>query len=70
MTGLDTAITELNTDIVKFVYPNGGRTTEGEVVIFLKRLKEFEKYGLEPDEIGDIIKFYLTVAPKFLNKLL
>ena len=49
---LETAISELNTGIVEFTYPqDGGCTTEGEVVTYLKRLEEFEKIGLEPEEI-------------------
>lgn len=52
MVNLETAISELNTGIVEFTYSkDGGCTTEGEVVTYLKRLKEFEKIGLEPDEI-------------------
>lgn len=55
MVSLDTAIKELNTGIIKFNYPtNSGCTTEGEVVILLKRLKEFEETGLEPEEIINI----------------
>lgn len=52
MVSLETAISELNTGIVEFTYPqDGGCTTEGEVVTYLKRLEEFEKIGLEPEEI-------------------
>ena len=52
MVDLKTAIKELNTGIIEFEYPNdSGCTTEGEVVTFLKRLEEFEKVGLEPEEI-------------------
>ncbi|WP_097006722.1 hypothetical protein [Lacrimispora amygdalina] len=57
MVDLDTAINELNTGVIEFDYPNGtGCTTEGEVVILLKRLKDFESIGLEVDEIRAYIK--------------
>lgn len=52
MVSLETAINELNTGIIEFIYPkDSGCTTEGEVVTYLKRLEEFEKIGLEPEEI-------------------
>lgn len=57
MVSLKTAIEELNNGVVEFAYPkDGGCTTEGEVVIYLKRLEEFEKTGLEPQQIEDIAK--------------
>lgn len=55
MVSIDTAIKELNTGVVTFNYPtDSGCTTEGEVVILLKRLKQFEETGFEPEDIINI----------------
>lgn len=60
MVSLNTAIRELNTGIINFEYPEEGAcSTEGEIVTYLNRLKEFEKIGLEPDEIIEF--FELTI---------
>lgn len=56
MVSLTTAIQELNTGIITFQYPEEGAcSTEGEIIILLKRLAEFEKLGMEPKEIQNIL---------------
>ena len=52
MVNIQTAINELNMGAIEFNRTKDNTcTTEGEVVILLERLKEFEAIGLEPDEI-------------------
>jgi len=66
MISLEQAITELNTGIIEFEHSKEvGCLTEGEVVILLKRLKEFEEIGLEPD---DIKYFFTTKSNSFLSE--
>lgn len=61
MVSLNTAIKELNTGIINFEYPEEGAcSTEGEIVTYLNRLKEFEKIGLEPDEIIEFFELAIS----------
>lgn len=62
MVDISTAIKELNNGDIEFSYKNeNARTTEGEVVILLNRLKEFDDIGLEPFEIRKVLKSWLAL---------
>lgn len=58
MVDLKIAINELNTGKLEFKANESDAvcTTEGEIVILLKRLQEFEALGFEPDELEDILQ--------------
>ena len=62
MVTTDKAIEELNSNKIDFVYNDDSVcTTQGEVVIMLKNLREYEKIGLEPDEIRRIDDNWLAI---------
>ena len=48
MVPLEQAIRELNTGKITFHFADTACATEGEIVIYLERLAEFEAIGLEP----------------------
>ena len=57
MVDLSTAIQELNDGRILFEYQAADVcSTEGEIVIYLERLAQFESIGLEPEEIIQIIQ--------------
>lgn len=59
MVGLDTVIEELNTGVIEFEYPkNQGCTTEGEVVILLKKLAKYD----DADEKGLLVRLPCKVG--------
>ncbi len=63
MVTTDKAIEELNSNKIDFVYNDDSAcTTQGEVVIMLKSLREYEKIGLEPDEIRRIVDNWLAIV--------
>ena len=63
MVTTDKAIEELNSNKIDFVYNDDSVcTTQGEVVIMLKNLREYEKIGLEPDEIRRIVDNWLAIV--------
>lgn len=65
MVSIETAIRELNNGTVQFHYPNdNGCTTEGEIIILLKRLAKFEAINVEPDEI---LEHYLSQIYDYLR---
>ena len=55
MVSIETAIEELNTGKIEFSYLEDCCSTEGEVVTYLKRLEEFERIGMEPYEILNLL---------------
>lgn len=59
MVALQTAIKELNTGTIEFVNPfETGMSTEGEIVIYLKKLQEYFDLNLTPTQIQEIDKLY------------
>lgn len=62
MVSLQTAINEINDGTIKFT-GDDHCATEGEVVIYLKRLQEFEKLDMEPEDLKDLM-LELKRAPR------
>ena len=56
MVMLENAIEEINTGKMLFNFIADCCTTEGEVVTYLKRLQQFERLGMEPEELEQLIK--------------